>query len=95
VDWAWFHNVPEVWVTEFGHLPCWPDGNAGTVEFMQTMVTYYKEQPTITRWAWFQASYNGDEPWAFGPYCNTSLIDIDTGEMTPFGTEYQALLEVY
>lgn len=92
VEWAWVHNIPEVWVTEFAHLPCWPEGDAGTIKFMEAMVTHYRANPTITRWAWFQTSYHGTEPWSFGPYCNTSLVDIDTGELTAFGEAYKDLI---
>ena len=91
VAWASDRGVPEVWVTEFAHLPCWPEGDAGTIEFMQAMVEHYYTNPTITRWAWFQTSYRGDEPWAFGPACNTSLVDFDTWELTAFGIEYAKL----
>lgn len=92
VTWAQARDVPEVWITEFAHLPCWPEGDAGIIEFMETMVAHYRADPTITRWAWFQNSYHGDEPWAFGSYCNTSLVDIDTGELTAFGEAYRELM---
>lgn len=90
VAWAVDRGISEVWVTEFAHLPCWID-NADSIKFMQAMVTYYRKTPTITRWAWFQNSYHGDEPWAFGPDCNTSLVDIDTGERTALGEAYREL----
>lgn len=91
VDLAQFWGIPEVWVTEFGYLPCWPDGEEGVLAFMEGMVDYYRQNPTVTRWAWFQTSYYGTEPWSFGPHCNTSLIDIETGALTPFGVLYEEL----
>jgi hypothetical protein len=91
VAWTQAHGVGEVWVTEFAHLPCWEGGEVGSIEFMQAMVAYYRQQPTITRWAWFQNAYHGTEPWSFGPDCNTSLVDIDTGQLTPMGEAYKAL----
>jgi hypothetical protein len=94
IAWAVGRGIAEVWVTEFAHLPCWI-GEADSIKFMQAMVTYYRKTPTITRWAWFQNSYRSDEPWAFGTDCNTSLVDIDTGELTTLGSAYKALMEVY
>lgn len=91
IVWAEARDISEVWITEFAFLPCWPEGDAGTLQFMEEMVVYYQALPRVTRWAWFQNSYHGDEPWAFGPACNTSLVDIDTGELTAFGTMYSTL----
>lgn len=88
VAWARDHGIGEVWVTEFAHLPCWSEGEVGSIEFMQAMVAYYRDTPEITRWAWFQNYYHGDEPWAFGPYCNTSLAEED-GTLTPLGEAYR------
>lgn len=92
VTFAQVYDIPEVWVTEFAYLPCWPEGEQGSVEFMQAMVEHYKSVPEIKRWAYFQTSYYGTEPWSFGPTCNTSLVNIETGELTIQGQAYRELL---
>jgi hypothetical protein len=88
VAWAEAHGVPEVWITEFALLPCWPGGVPDVLEFMAAMVAFFRDDPMITRWAWFQVSYMGTESWSFGPYCNTSLVDYYTGEITDMGAVY-------
>lgn len=89
VDWAKAHDVPEVWITEYAFLPCWSEGEPGSIEFMDAMQTYFKSEPAITRHAWFQLSYEGRESWSWGSHCNTSLIDFKSGELTPLGVAYR------
>jgi hypothetical protein len=89
VRWAKTRGINEVWITEFAMLPCWSGGESDSVEFMKQMIEYYKEKELITRWAWFQTSYIGNEPWSFGPYCNTSLVDFYSGELTEIGKAYK------
>ena len=55
---------------------------------MKAMQAYFDSEPMITRTAWFQLSYRGNEPWAFGDACNTSIVDFDTGELTEIGKEW-------
>lgn len=88
-DWARAYGA-KVLVTEFAHLPCWPEGDAGTLGFMEGMVLFYRQDPDIEMWFWFENFYYGTESWAFGPYCNTSLVNED-GTLTVFGEKYREL----
>lgn len=90
VSWAKERGIKEVWVTEFAYLPCWPDGVEGSILFMQAMIDYFESEPMVTRYAWFQMAYRGDEPWAFGGTCNTSLANVHTWELTPLGEAYRS-----
>lgn len=88
MQWATDRNISEVWVTEYAYLPCLKGGVQGSIDFMVAMREYFDSEPMITRDAWFQLSYKGDEPWAWGPSCNTSLVDFYSGELTVLGEAY-------
>lgn len=100
-EWARQHGA-KVLVTEFAHLPCWPEGINGSIVFMQAMVQIYWAHPDIEMWLWFQNYYQGTERWsardwpgtrpaAWGPACNTSLT-LEDGTLTPLGEAYKSLL---
>jgi hypothetical protein len=74
-----------VWLTEFAHL-CDPEEMD---DYLDVMLPWLEEHPGVLRYAWFQLSYEGTEGWAFGPGCNTSLIDWETGDLTPAGRRYR------
>lgn len=83
-DW----NIEEVWVIEYGYLPCWEGGMDAAVEFMHDMNQWFATQPIIKGYSWFMTSYTGHETWSPSPECNTSLINWETGLLTPLGEEY-------
>lgn len=62
-------SIGEVWLTEWALITDYPDE---ACQFMRLMVDWMRTQPRVTRYAWFQTYYRGDEPWAFGGP-NTSL----------------------
>jgi hypothetical protein len=88
ISWARDKGVREVWLTEYAFLPCLPEGIDGSVAFMRGMREYVDREDMITRDAWFQLTYRGDESWAFGEKCNTSLVWFDDGGLTRLGIEY-------
>jgi hypothetical protein len=53
------------------------------------LVEVLPDYQTVTREAWFQLTYKGDEPWAFGIEDNTSLAGYFDGQLTPFGVIYK------
>jgi len=83
------NGIREIWLTEWAALP----GYMGQEEAQEYMRRVFAEvlpdYPTITRQAWFQVSYRGDERWAFGPSNNTSLVEYASGQLTPFGRIYR------
>jgi len=83
------YGVPEVHITEFGYVPTEGEGPERAIEWMGEMIEWFESQPMITRYAWFQLSYAGSESWAFGVHRNTSLVDFETGAVTPFGEAYR------
>lgn len=87
ITWAEERGIRQIWVTEYAYLPCM-EGVQGSIDFMEAMREYFDSKEIITRDAWFQLSYRGDEPWAFGPHCNTSLVDFYTGRKTALGDAY-------
>jgi hypothetical protein len=83
------HNISEIWLTEWAGLHGWM-GQEAALEYERRMLTEILPSfPQITREAPFQLSYRGDEEWAFGVDCNTSLVNYYTGEITPFGQVYK------
>lgn len=91
---TWARNYgAKVLVTEFAHLPCWPEGLPGSITFMEAMVPFYRAHSDVEMWLWFQNYYLGTEPWrgtrpaAFGPECNTSLT-LEDGTLTSLGQAY-------
>ena len=89
VDLAQRYGIGEVWLTEWAGLHGWM-GQDAALEYERRMLTEVLPSfPQITHEAWFQLSYRGDEEWAFGVDCNTSLIDYNTGQLTPFGQVYK------
>jgi hypothetical protein len=93
IVWAKAHNVLQVWLTETGHHPCWEGGVEATVEFVWKLLNWASrdsEAARLTRLAWFMTSFDGEQSWWWpaGPACNTSLIDWETKELTPWGEEF-------
>lgn len=88
IRWGKERGIDRVWLAEFAFFPCWPEGDQGTIDFMRGMLNYLDRSLEITRYAWFQVYYRGDEPWAFGEGCNTSLVNFKTGHLTAFGMVY-------
>ena len=88
VDLAQMHGINEIWLTEWAGLHGWM-GMGPALEYERMMLKEILPTfPMITRQAWFQLSYHGTEEWAFGPDCNTSLVNMDTGQITEFGQVY-------
>ncbi len=90
-EWAEAHGIKDVWLTEFAYLPCWEGGMNASVEFMNSMFEWLSTSPEAEkdkRAAHFMTSYTGEEPWSPPLECNTSLIDWDTGELSPLGHEF-------
>jgi hypothetical protein len=80
IDWAADHGIPEVWITEFALQPI-AAGEAGTIAFMEQFTAWMREEPAITRWAWFSlGSY-------WPPGYDTALVGPD-GTLTTFGEVY-------
>lgn len=94
VDLAQRYGIGEVWLTEWAGLHGWM-GQEAALEYERRMLTEILPSfPQITRQAWFQLSYRGDEEWAFGVDCNTSLVDYNTGQLTQFGVIYKSNINV-
>lgn len=83
------HSISEVWLTEWAGLHGWMGQDAALEYERRMLIEVLPSFPQITHEAWFQLSYRGDEEWAFGVDCNTSLIDYNTGQLTPFGQVYK------
>lgn len=91
VAWANERGIREVWVTEFARQLCYPYTEQGAVQFITENVAYWRTIPAVTRVAYFQTTYRGDEPWAFPGNCNTSLVDWETQQLTAVGRAYAGL----
>jgi hypothetical protein len=91
----WYENkarawgVPEVWVTEFSFFSCNGWGLDYALAEAGKFRAWLDAEPMVRRFAWFQARYKGNEPWSFGPECNTSLVNWTTGDLTVFGEAYR------
>lgn len=84
-------NVPEVWITEYGFLPCDGLGYAAgdltaALREAERYTAWLDTQPQVTRYAWFGTRIKGGEWWAFPAGCSTALYD-DLG-LTAFGVWY-------
>lgn len=88
-DWGDDWGVDEVWLTEWALLPCQEGYEAKCLAFMQEMKVWLADQPKLTRYAWFQLAFRGDEDWWVSGGCNSSLRDFFTHEITPLGEQYQ------
>jgi len=77
--------LDRVWITEFAMVSSCPDQ---IEEYMPKALAVIKEFPKVTRYAWFQLSYEGTEPWGFPQYANLSLLDYSTGQATRLGRLY-------
>ena len=86
VSFANKHSIAEIWLTEWGmvHLDLAPQ-----IQFMKDAIPVIESYDLITRYAWFQQSYRGDEPWAFSNCHNMSLEDYYTGKLTELGKIYR------
>lgn len=87
---AW--NVSELWVTEYGFLPCRTLGfGAGDLSSAlreaEIFTAWMDAQPRITRYAWFAARIRETESWSFPMGCSTALFDM-LGTPTQFGEWY-------
>jgi hypothetical protein len=83
------YGINEIWVTEWAGLPAWMGVDASLLFERRMLTEVFPQFPQVTRQAWFQLSYRGDEPWAWGQNCNTSLVDYFAGTVTPFGQVYK------
>lgn len=84
----------KVWITEWASLPCWwrtgdPVGSAlADANKFYAFATHMKRIETVM---WFTTRIEDDNAWwAFGPACNTALIDADE-KLTRFGEWYKAV----
>jgi hypothetical protein len=88
-----------VWINEWAFVPCWTT-RAMALANMKLALEWLEQEPGVFRYAWFEASFVGDEPWAFHPHipttdptyatvCNSSLIDWNTQQLTDFGIAYR------
>ena len=91
-QWARERQVREVWITEFAQLPCYSD-ISDTARFAQRMALFYRRNWRIRRYAWFQLTMQGDEPWGFGASCNTSLVNYQNDRLTKLGIWYRAIIK--
>lgn len=89
IDLAQRYGIGEVWLTEWAGLHGWMGQDAALEYERRMLIEVLPSFPQITHEAWFQLSYRGDEEWAFGVDCNTSLVSYKTGELTPFGQVYK------
>lgn len=85
IEWSTRRHIYQVWITEYAYLPCLGDSE----RFMVEMMLFFDSEPIVARDAWFQLSYMGEEPWAFGENCNTSLVDFYSGRLTELGKAYK------
>jgi hypothetical protein len=80
----------QVWVTEWAWMGA--DFQKG-LEYMVLMRAWMEQDARIDRYAWFELSYRGDEPWAFD--VNTSLVGYYSGAMTDYGRAYRGFYRVF
>jgi hypothetical protein len=82
-----------VWVTEYANPPMESVSYQQTLDSMEAMTDWFKSNPRIERWGWFALTYKGDEAWLpdfwLTPY--STLVDYDTGDLTPCGELYKEL----
>lgn len=87
---AW--GVDEVWLTEFGFLPCQHWHGAGDLDNAlrqaEILVDWLEAEPMVSRYAWFAARIAEDEWWSFPPGCSTALFSLQ-GTPTAFGAWYK------
>ena len=90
LDWwtafAHSHGIGQIWITEFGLVT---SDYAEMKKFMKTAIPVIQSFSLVTRYAWFQQSYKGSEPWAFSNCYNMSLEDYYTGALTALGDIYR------
>ena len=89
IDLAKKYNIPEVWITEYAYVQMSEEPISNAIPVMRRWLDYVDSQSMITRHAWFQLSYSGSEPWAWGIDRNTSLVDFYSGELTILGEAYR------
>jgi len=77
-------GLGNVWVTEWAWLG---SDQADGVAYMLRMRAWMDQDPRVERYAWFQLSYSGEEPWALAP--NASLVQFDTGALTQYGISHR------
>jgi len=83
------YNVP-VWVLEYGG-ECWntATGKTGNDIIMADITVWLDQTDWIARYAWFASRLAGHEGEAEG-WQSCTLINPQTGELTPLGQMYQA-----
>ncbi|MBD3299835.1 MAG: hypothetical protein GF347_00605 [Candidatus Moranbacteria bacterium] len=74
-EWAWIGTDPQEAADYIVDMMAWFDAN----------------RDWIIADAYFQARYEGTEPWAFGPEYNTSLVDWERGDLTPQGRAFRSM----
>jgi len=87
VDKAKEWGVPEVWVTEYATMPCRYASVDETLQAGRDLTRWIREQPTITRFAWYGARLRPGDGWP--GECITPLADYDTGSLTIWGDMYR------
>ena len=83
---AMLYDIGQIWVTEFGLVT---EDYDAMQSFMQYAILALQSFELVTRYAWFQQSYRGSEPWAFQNCYNMSLEDYYTGKLTELGKIYR------
>ncbi len=80
------YDVP-VWILEYGGR-CWnSSGETGNEAIMNEVTAWFETTPWIGRYAWFANRLTGSQPGATN-YQSCSLIDYNTGRLTPLGQIY-------
>lgn len=77
-------NLGPVWVTEWAWIG---EQDRKAEQYIGRMLKWLGRERKVSRHAYFELSYSGDEPWAL-PY-NTSLTDWQTGQLTNLGVAFR------
>ncbi len=83
------YGVNEVWVTEFGFSPCESRSLNETAREITTFVDWMKNDPMVTRYAWFTTRVPANCAWCGTKYWCQSPGLIDLNVLTFFGTLYK------
>lgn len=75
-------------VTEWAYVPGPGEEQVAAVYIADMLIWFDAHRDVIIMDAYFQTSYRGDEEWAL--FGNTSLINWDTGDLTPMGVAFKS-----
>ena len=80
------YGIGQLWITEFGLVT---DDPLAQQKFMRDAIPVIASFELVTRYAWFQQSYRGNESWAFSNCANMSLEDYTSHKLTALGKIYR------